>query len=103
MDVLTRVSDWEKLGQQLQVSPEKMCQLVQRGGDTEHCRKEVVQEWLREDKTASWEKLCMALEHMGNMESVQLIKERYIPNRCSHSLHEGVYSHTLLTEVIRSA
>ena len=79
MDVLTSISDWEELGHQLQVCPVKMSQLVQRGGDTEHCREEVVQEWLK-DKTASWEKLCRALERMGNVESVQLIKQRYISN-----------------------
>ena len=81
MDVLTSISGWEELGHQLQVCPVKMSQLVQRGGDTEHCREEVVQEWLK-DKTASWEKLCRALERMGNVESVQLIKERYISNPC---------------------
>ena len=78
--VLSSISDWEELGHQLQVCPMKMSQLVQYGGDPEHCREEVVQEWLKEDKSASWEKLCRALERMGNVESVQFIKERYISN-----------------------
>ena len=84
------VSDWEELGHQLQVCPVKMCQLVQRGGDPEHCREEMVLEWLKEGKTASWEKLCRALEHMGNVESVQMIKDRYISN--PDSLCEGGFS-----------
>ena len=78
VEVVGGVSDWEELGRQLGISPGKITQLVEDGGDTELCREEVVQEWLREDPTASWEKLCEALDWMGNEAEVQIIQEQYI-------------------------
>ena len=69
------MTDWKELGHQLGISPIKTSLLC---GDTEHCREKVVQEWLKEGKTASWEKLCTALEQMGREEEVQAIKERYL-------------------------
>ena len=79
VEVVAGVSDWEELGHQLGTSPVKIYQLGENGGDTEHCREEVVLEWLKEDKTASWEKLCRALEQMGMEAEVQIIKEQYFP------------------------
>ena len=78
MKVVTGVSDWEKLGRQLGISPGKITQLMKDGGDTEHCREEVVLEWLKGDNTASWEKLCEALERMGKKDEVRIINERYL-------------------------
>ena len=79
VEVVAGVSDWEELGHQLGTSPVKISQLGEDGGDTEHCREEVVLKWLKEDKTASWEKLCRALELMGREAEVQIIKEQYFP------------------------
>ena len=74
MEVVAGVSDWEELGRQLGVSPVKISQLVEDGGEAEHCREEMMLEWLKEDKTASWEKLSRALKLMGNEAEVQIIK-----------------------------
>ena len=85
VEVVAGMSDWEELGHQLGTSPAKISQLEENGGDTEHCREEVVLEWLKEDKTASWEKLCRALEQMGREAEVQIIKEQYF-HVSDHSL-----------------
>ena len=85
MEFVGGVSDWEELGRQLGTSPVKITWLGEDGGDTEHCREEVVLEWLKEDKTASWEKLCRALEQMGREAEVQIIKEQYF-HVSDHSL-----------------
>ena len=77
VEVVAGVSDWDELGHQLGTSPVKISQLGEDGGDTEHCREEVVLEWLKEDKTASWEKLWKVLEQMGREAEVQIIKEQY--------------------------
>ena len=79
MEVVAGVSDWKELGCQLGVSPVKISQLVEDGGDAEHCREEMMLEWLKEDKTASWEKLSSALKLMGNEAEVQIIKGHHIP------------------------
>ena len=68
-----------------------MARLAQCGGDTEHCREEMVQEWLKEDKTASWEKLCRALEHMGNELEVEIIEKQYLTPPQSKSEFTYVY------------
>ena len=78
VEVLANVLDWKQLGHLLKISPGKIHQFEERGGETGCCREEVVLEWLKEDRTASWEKLCSALEEMGNMTEVQVIKEQYI-------------------------
>ena len=77
VEVVAGVSDWEELGRRLCINHVKISQLGEDGGDTEHCREEVVLEWLKEDKTASWQKLCRALEQMGREAEVQNIKEHY--------------------------
>ena len=75
MEVVAGVSDWKKLGLQLGIASAKITQLMEDAGDTEHCQEEVVLEWLKDDKTASWEKLSTALELMGNEAEVQIIRE----------------------------
>ena len=87
---LANVSDWKKLGSHLNISSGKISQLEECGGDIEQCRKEVALEWLKEDKTASWEGLCQALELMGNETEVQAIKERYIFTQCPDAHDEGI-------------
>ena len=81
MEAVTKVSDWKKLGLQLKVDSVKMSRLDRSGMDSKHCRKEVVQEWLNEDKSPSWEKLCRALKLMGETESVSMIKARYFSSQ----------------------
>ena len=78
MEVVGGVSDWEELGRQLGISSRKITQLVKDGGGIEHCREEVVLEWLKGDNTASWEKLCEALERMGRKDEVLIINEQYL-------------------------
>ena len=75
MEVVAGVSDWKELGLQLGITSVKINQLMEDAGDTEHCREEMMLEWLKDDKTASWEKLSTALELMGNEAEVQIIKE----------------------------
>lgn len=86
-EVLANVSDWKKLGQQLNIRPEKIHQLERCGGDTEHCREEVVSIWLKEDKEASWQKLCRVLEQMNCIAEVQATK-KFIPS-CHSPNPEG--------------
>ena len=74
--MLESVSEWKELGQQLNIDPEKLLQLSQCGRDPDYCREQVVTEWLKGDKGASWEKLCRALEQMGR--EVLKIREQYI-------------------------
>ena len=88
------VSDWKQLGHHLSICEKKIHQLEEHGGVTERCREEVVQEWLKEDKAASWELLCKALESMGMEAEVQTIKKKYISAQYSDAYSaEGMYTH----------
>ena len=57
-----------------------------------------MKEWLKEDKAASWEGLCKALESMGNEAEAQVIKEKYFSTQCTDTRSdEGIHIHTWLS------
>ena len=97
MKVVAGVSNWEELGRRLRISPVKITQLVEDGGDTEHCREEVVLEWLKEDSTASWEKLCEVLERMGRKDEVRIINEQYL--QAQGSFYLSSWHHSTVTNL----
>ena len=74
--MLESISEWKKLGHVLNVDPKKLLQLSQCGKDLDYCRDQVVSEWLKTDKGASWEKLCKALKQIGSEAEADKIRDQ---------------------------
>ena len=95
VEVVAGLSDWKELGRLLGVSPVKITQLMEDGGDAEHCLEVVVQEWLNKDKSASWKELRRVLKQMGMETEVQIITANYLHDSDHLVPHssEGTYAY----------
>ena len=64
---LKSVDDWEQLGEYLDLPPTKIrvirADFVHKGLNRQ--RSEMIDQWLKHDIGPTWEKLCAALELMG--------------------------------------
>ncbi len=71
------VEKWQELGHQLNISPERLCNLFNSGRSGAECRDEMVAYWEKHDNDASWEKLARALARMGEIKLAEgIIKEQ---------------------------
>lgn len=76
-DVLRDITDWETLGEKLQL-PKR----ILRNIATDYCYKgndrqksEMLDKWFSYDTSKSWEKLCKALEEMDENDLAKKIRE----------------------------
>ena len=76
---LTNLLDWHKLGLLLGIKKIKLDQIRLDffPDGSERQRDEMVSLWLRNDRDASWEKLCTALENMDQNTIAEHIRTRY--------------------------
>ena len=76
---LTNLLDWHKLGLLLGIKKIKLDRIrldFDKYG-SERQRDEMVSFWLRSDRDASWEKLCIALENIDHNTIAEHIRTRY--------------------------
>ena len=60
------VTKWHSLGIQLEITPEDLNQIESNhSGDTERCKAEVVDFWLRNTQERTWDRLAQAVDKMG--------------------------------------
>ena len=73
-----QITDWRHLGHGLNVPKEKLDTIEKDIGDLRRRKEEVLDYWIKNDMTASWETLANAIERMGeNTVLVQEIRENY--------------------------
>ena len=61
-----QITDWRLLGHWLKVPVDTLNTIEQnRGGDVRHCKEEVLNYWIKNEPTASWETLADNIESMG--------------------------------------
>ena len=71
MNELREVTDWHKLGVQLEVPSAKLKEIEKNyTTDTIRCKTEVLDWWLRNQPEISWKKLAQAVEKMGGYASL---------------------------------
>ena len=60
------MTNWYSLGVQLEITPEDLNQIESNhSGDTERCKTEVVNFWLRNTQECTWDRLTQAVDEMG--------------------------------------
>ena len=78
-NAISSVNNWFQLGQQLGVEFETL-ETILRDFDkfgTSLQRSKLVNTWLRNDHEASWSKLCVALDTIGERAVAQNIRESF--------------------------
>ena len=71
--------DWRLLGHWLKVPLDTLDTIEQnRGGDVRRCKEDVLNYWINNDMTASWEVLADVIENMGGY--IVLVQD--IRNNC---------------------
>lgn len=74
--VLKNVTDWETLGGKLGISDSKIKEISLDFRGNNHQKCEMIGFWLKSDTSATWEKLCKALEQMDeNVLAKQIRKD----------------------------
>ena len=73
-----KITDWKNLGLYLKVPAEKLETIEQNRGDVKHCKYEVLNYWINNEPTASWETLADTIESMGEYK----VLVRDIRNNC---------------------
>ena len=58
-------TDWYPLGVQLGLRPPTMSKIQNYPVDTEQCRREMLDLWLRSTPEASWKSLAQAVQALG--------------------------------------
>ena len=74
------VEKWQELGHQLNIDPEKLSNLLKSGHSGAVCRDEMIAYWEKHDKSASWEKLALALYRIGE----NRVAEKILTNQPRH-------------------
>ena len=78
-NALSMVNDWFELGEQLEL-PYDVLEAIQIDLDrygTKRQRSKMLHTWLQRDPAASWSKLCVALENMGEKNAAEGIKAKH--------------------------
>ena len=71
------VTKWFELGLQLDIEHCELEKIRNDRRDTDPCKMEMVAHWLKNDLTATWKKLCDALETIGEARVAQQIVSDY--------------------------
>ena len=72
------IERWQELGHQLDISPEKLSELLNSGQSGDECRDEMMAYWVKHDNDASWEKLARALMRMGENKLAEKIIDEHM-------------------------
>ena len=81
VDSITDVDNWELLAFQLDFDPVKLQELQTSNRNPDHCKKEMLTLWAKNDERACWEKLVEALNQMQQHSAVKRIREEFMPAR----------------------
>ena len=80
------IERWQELGHQLDISPEKLLELLNSGQSGAECRDEMVAYWEKHDNDTSWEKLARALARMGENKLAEKIIEEHVKKTSTPSV-----------------
>lgn len=80
------IERWQELGHQLDVSPEKLSELLNSGQSGAECRDEMIAYWEKHDNDASWEKLARALVRMGENKLAEKIIDEHVKKTITPSM-----------------
>ncbi len=78
-NILVEVVNWDTLGINLNIKSYKVEEIRRnKNGDVTMCKMALIDHWLRSDVKASWEKLVEVLEQMGEADTAQKIRIKYL-------------------------
>ena len=80
------IERWQELGHQLDVSPEKLSELLNSGWSGAECRDEMITYWEKHDNDASWEKLARALARIGENKLAEKIIDEHVKKTITPSM-----------------
>lgn len=107
---LKDIERWQELGHQLDISPEKLSELLNCGQSGAECRDKMVAYWEKHDIDASWEKLARALARMGENKVAEKIVDEHVKKTSTPSvlpqeveLKSKCYSRTCPTHLLYSS
>ena len=78
LEELKEITDWRMLGAYLDVPKHVLDRINKEQSSVEHCKLEMLQHWLDNTMTASWNDIARALEQINQLKIAARLKLKYL-------------------------